>query len=229
MTTDLESFLDGKTTSAKFERIGQVIGGEIIADPRMVQQRDYDTDELMFFPDGNPQMQMIVKVQVQPATSDDDGTRAFYIKGQLKTALIDALKATGEKVPRRGGSLWVKLTGEEPVTLKNGKPGSPKKIHAAKYTPPTGAAGEFLGGSTTFGNAPAAAAAVGAVMAGAPVASFDNGPRTSSLACPPGVTPENWSRMDAGQQAQMYDALGLPHGGQQSPRGGSAFADEPPF
>lgn len=221
MSTDLEQFLGGKTKTAKFQdgAYGSVIGGEIVADPKMVQQRDYDTDELMFFPDGNPQMQMIVKVQAQPATGDDDGVRAFYVKGQLREAVIDALKAVGAKVPARGGDLQVKYLRDEPVTLKNGKRGNPKKIHAARYTPPTGPAGAFLTEPTT------PVTQTFATGSAAP----SNG---QGLACPPGVTPDNWQRMNPAQQAQMYDALGLPSGSAlqaPAPIGGPAFFDEPPF
>lgn len=224
MSTDLEQFLGGKTATAKFTdgQFGQVIGGEIVAEPKMVQQRDYDTDELMVYPDGNPQMQMIVKVQAQPATQDDDGTRAFYVKNQLREAVIEALKAAGEKVPRVGGKLWVKYLSDEPVTLKNGKPGKNKKIHAAKYTPPTGAAGAFLADPATPAVAPASTFT-------APAGT--NPAATVWPSCPPGVDTATWGAMNSSQRAQMYTALGLPFPGAAAGSNGtvSQFTDEPPF
>lgn len=224
MSNDLESFLAGKTTAAKFEDrdYGRVIGGEIIGEPQMLQQRDYTTGDLLFYPDGNPQMQMVVRVQAQPATSDDDGVRALYIKGQMREAVITALKTAGERVPRKGGTLQIKYLRDEPVTLKNGRPGNPQKIYAARYTAPVGAAGDFLS----------------AAADAAPAASFANGPTTTfatggvvreagGLACPEGVDPGRWRDMSPAQQQQMYEALG--YGKPEPVAAAAGFRDEPPF
>jgi hypothetical protein len=223
VSNDLESFLAGKTTAAKFEDrdYGRVIGGEIIGEPQMLQQRDYTTGDLMFYPDGNPQMQMVVRVQAQPATSDDDGVRALYIKGQMREAVITALKTAGERVPRKGGTLQVKYLRDEPVTLKNGRPGNPQKIYAARYAAPVGAAGDFL-----------------SAAAAAPAVAYDNpparvvqagGPQNteSRRPAPEGVDPARWAAMSDEQQRQMHVALGY---GQPEPvAAATGFRDEPPF
>lgn len=202
----IEDFFAGGAKSAKFHdgAIGTVIGGEIVDEPRVQQQRDYDTDELVFYQDGNPAMQMVVTVQAQAATEEDDGRRSFYIRGQLKQAVGEALRKAGARKPERGGKLWVKLTGEEPVQLRNGKPGKPKKIHAAKYEPPAlAAAGQFFADDQ-----PAAAPRRDEAMA---------------LACPAGVDPGKWAAMNSAQRGQMYDALAL------APAAPGPFAEEPPF
>lgn len=224
MSTDLEAFLGGKTAAAKFEdkAYGTVIGGEIIAEPAMVQQRDYTTGDLLFYEDGNPKMQMVAKVQAQPASGDDDGVRAFYIKGQMREALIEALKSVGEKVPRRGGTLHFKYMRDEPVTLKNGRPGNPQKIYLCKYAPPSGAAGEFLG-----------TAPIGARAEQATMPSNLSRPAADALPTPIGVDPARWAQMSRAQQEQMYDALGMVPAGATSMgasnTAGTAFSDEPPF
>lgn len=220
----IEDFFSGGAKAAKFEEraYGSVIGGEITADPVMRQQRDYETDELMTYPDGNPMMQMLVTVQAQPPSDDDDGQRTFYIRGQLKSAVGDALRKAGEKAPRRGGQLWVKYVSDEPVTLKNGKRGNDKKIYAAKYEPPAqAAAGQFFqeGPPTTTGTV--AASADGMRSSGNAAAPG------GGLPCPPNVPPVKWLAMTSAQQEQMYDALGLVP--RAAAPAAAQFAGEPPF
>ncbi len=221
----LEAFFAGGATAAKFPdgAYGTVIGGEILDEPRMQQQRDYETNELLTYPDGNPQMQMVVTVQAQPATDDDDGRRTFYIKGQMKAAVGEALRKVGAKTLRRGGQLWIKYTEDKPVTLKNGRPGSPQKIHIAKYEPPAQtAAGQFFDTPPTTSAAPAAASADDMRSSGNTAG--------RKLPCPPNVPPVKWAAMTGPQQEQMYDALGmaLPVGRDVAPQA-SRFDDEPPF
>lgn len=213
---DIESFFAGGAKTAKFEdkAYGSVIGGKIVADPVMRQQRDYETDELMVYPDGNPVMQTLVTVQALPATEEDDGQRTFYIRGQLKSAVSEALRKAGARKPERGGSLWVKYLSDEPVTLKNGKRGNDKKIHAAKYEPP-------------------AAAAVAGFFDDTQAQNGEDSP-----ACPPGFSPLKWAAMSPAQQREMRGAL-RPAAAQAAAGGGSAPGlptgssrfdnDEPPF
>lgn len=179
--SELEQFFAGGAKSAKFEdrAYGSVIGGEIVEEPVMRQQRDYETDTPMTYSDGNPVMQMVVVVQAQPASADDDGRRALYVRGQLKAAVGEALRKAGARVPQRGGKLWVKYVSDEPVTLKNGKRGNDKKIYAAKY------------------EAPAVAAA----------AAFYDATPTQVSAAPAGIAPEQWAAMSEGQREQLTAAL----------------------
>lgn len=214
---EIESFFAGGVPAAKFAdgQYGTVIGGEITTEPRMQQQRDYTTGDPITYPDGNPAMQMVVTVQTglrDPAIDGDTGERAFYIRGQLRQAVGEALRKAGAKAPQNGGTLQVKYLRDEPVTLKNGRPGNPQKIYAAKYEPPAqAAAGQFFddpGNTMTLSGKPAAPGA---------------GAGTSSpLPCPPGIPPATWQAMNPDQQQQMALALGYPPPG---PAGGG----EPPF
>lgn len=240
MTQSVEDFFAGGVTAAKFEdrSYGTVIGGEIVDDPRMQQQRDYESGEPMTYPDGNPAMQMVIVVQAYQPSGDDDGRRAFYVKGQMRQAIGEALRKQNVKAPARGGRLWLRYQEDKPTTLKNGKPGNPQKIYAAKYEPPAqAAAGQFFGDPQAADSAPAAAPARTAddmrgtdnyhaerrqAVAGVSPAA------TQWPACPPGIDPAAWSRMTGDQRAQMYQALGLPVP-QAEPVGGPAFRDEPPF
>lgn len=228
MTQALEEFFAGGVTAAKFEdgAFGTIIGGTIVTDPRMAQQRDYTTNEPIVYPDGNAAMQMIVTVQALAPLNDDDGRRAFYLKGQMKEAVGEALRKAEVKVPARGGKLFIKYVEDKPTTLKNGKKGNPQKIYVAKYEPPTqAAAGQFFEEApATTGNQRVYAAEL------QPLSTAGTPPPPQRLACPAGVDPAKWAAMNPAQRSQMYDALGLDSGSTyQEPVGGAAFRDEPPF
>jgi hypothetical protein len=198
---DCESFFAGSATAAKFEdrAYNTVIGGEIVEEPRMQQQRDYESGEPLAYPDGNPMMQMVVIVQAQSAAGDDDGRRAFYIKGQLKQAVGEALRKAGVKVPQAGGVLQVKYVRDEPTTLRNGKRGNDKKIYAARYTPPAGPQGAFF-------------------------AETHEQPATEGAGGPPaGVGADTWAAMSPQQRQVFADTL---RGGGQT---AAASGAEPPF
>lgn len=212
----VEDFFAGGVPAVKFPdgAFGTVIGGVITSDPRMQQQRDYTSGEPVVYQDGNPAMQMVITVQTDlrdPAIDGDDGQRAFYVKGQMRQAIGEALRKANARKPERGGRLLVKYIEDKPTTLKNGKPGNPQKIYAAKYEPPAGqAAGQF------FDEAPAPAMDP---LGGGPI-----------LRCPPGVDPRRWAEMTLDQRRQMYDALGLDdRGNPLASVPERSFTEEPPF
>lgn len=223
----IEDFFAGGVAAAKFpdQQFGYVIGGEIVADPRMQQQRDYTTGDPITYPDGNPAMQMVVVIQTSehdPAIADDDGQRALYIKGQMKQAVGEALRKHGEKAPRRGGKLWLKYIEDKPVTLKNGRPGNPQKIYAAKYEPPAAAAaGQFF-------DEPAADP-----RATHPRTTYPTNPDGGSTVAvpattpPPGIPAEAWQAMSADQRLGILAALGSMTTPSGHPAGRAA--EEPPF
>jgi len=225
----IEDFFAGGAKAAKFEdrAYGTVIGGEIVADPVMRQQRDYETDEPMTYPDGNPMMQMLVTVQAVPPTDDDDGQRTFYIRGQLKSAVGEALRKVGVKAPQRGGRLWVKYVSDEPVTLKNGKRGNDKKIHAAKYEPPAQAtAGQFF--DEQAGNMHLPPDDPAADRTSSPAwRPAEQQPATRGGERPDSIPSAVWEAMSTDQQQQIAAAargLAGPARAQAS-----RFTEEPPF
>jgi hypothetical protein len=220
----IEQFFQGGAAAAKFpdREYGTVIGGEIVADPRMQQQRDYTTGDPITYQDGNPAMQMVIVVQTSlhdPSIPEDDGQRAFYVKGQMRQAIGEALKKAGATAPRRGGKLWLKYIEDKPTTLRNGKPGNPQKIYAAKYEPPAqAAAGQFFDESEGMH-----------IPAGDPAADRTSSPPTTrgggGLERPPSIPPASWQAMSADQQRQIVAALA----GAPPANGGTGFRDEPPF
>lgn len=142
----VDSFLMGSgAKSAKFETIGTVVGGLIVDEPQLVQQKDIKTGAPKHWDDGNPMMQLVVKVQTDqrdPDDAEDDGVRAIYIKAQMRQAVADAVRKAGAKSLEVGGDLKVKFTGTEAASTKGF---NDKKIYAAQYAKPVASNGSFLG------------------------------------------------------------------------------------
>jgi hypothetical protein len=136
---DPDELMSGGHRSAVFpdQQYGTVVGGRIIEKPVTTQQRDFDSGQPKFYDDGNPMWQVVVAVQAQPATDEDDGVRAFYIKSQMKKAVQDAVRRAGAERLEVGGTLQVRYERDEPNSRGRGKD---KKIYAARYTPPAGQA-----------------------------------------------------------------------------------------
>jgi hypothetical protein len=128
--------LDTYATSAKFGSKGARVAGRVLRTAE-VQQRDFDTNEPLFWDDGNKRMQLVVTVDtgdIDPTVEDDDGERAIYVKGQMLQAVKKALRRARTKEILPGGWFAVTWVDEEP--LPKGKRGYPKKIYDAEYEPP---------------------------------------------------------------------------------------------
>ncbi len=220
-TQTVDEFMSGGAKSATWPDDGAgrtVYEGEIVNDPILVQRKDYDTGELMFFKDsGKPAMQLVVHVQTdRHEDDDDDGVRAVYVRGQMRASLIKALRGSGDKSPQRGAWVRIAHVRDEPSTMPNGKPGKDQKIFDSAYRPaPRGsnsAAGSFMDENNAEANAdgwPAGA------QAERPAASASHRPeaapqQAAGLACPEGFDAGKWRQMGAEQQAAVYDGLGIP-------------------
>lgn len=134
---DANSFLmgGGGAPTAKFPTPGTVVGGRITEPPKVEQQRDIQTGERKFWSDGNPMMQLVVTVQTDerdPSIEDDDGRRRIFIKGQMKNAVADAVRAAGAKGLEVGGILRVRYS-HDGTPKQRGF--SPPKQYEAHYTP----------------------------------------------------------------------------------------------
>jgi hypothetical protein len=103
----------GGAPSAKFPSPGTAVSGPITQRPTVEQQRDIQTGEKKFWQDGNPMMQLVVTVQTNerdPQVNDDDGRRRLFVKGQMKQAVADAVRAAGAAGLEVGGVLTVTYT-----------------------------------------------------------------------------------------------------------------------
>ena len=127
--------LGGSLPSAKFASIGITVTGRITERPTVEQQRDFTTGDAKYWEDGKPQLQLVVTISTtlrDPEINDDDGTRRVYIKGQLKNAVAQAVRAAGAKGLEIGGVLSV--TYARDGVAKNPRFNAPKE-YTAHYTP----------------------------------------------------------------------------------------------
>jgi hypothetical protein len=108
-------------------------GGEIVAEPKKVQQRDFITKEPKFWTTGDkgPMWALVVTLQTQervPNDPQDTGLRRLFIQSGLRTAVQAALEKARSGMTV-GGKLWVMWTGEKPSSVG----GNPAKIYQAHY------------------------------------------------------------------------------------------------
>ncbi|KAB2384734.1 hypothetical protein [Actinomadura montaniterrae] len=140
-----EFLMQGGVASAKFPVIGTTVTGTIAREPEVRDQTDFDTGKVKTWDDGTPRRQLMVVLQTaerDPANPDDDGERAVYVKGQMKTAVRDAVRKAGAPGLKVGGTLTVQYIADGQATR-----GNPPKQYAASYVPPANAAAnDFLNG-----------------------------------------------------------------------------------
>jgi hypothetical protein len=125
----------GGAPTAKFAAPGASVGGRITEKPTVEQQRDISTGEKKFWSDGNPMMQLVVTVQTNerdPEVEDDDGKRRIFVKGQMKQAVADAVRAVGGRGLEPGGTLTVTYSHDGEVKQRGF---NPPKQYRAQYVP----------------------------------------------------------------------------------------------
>ncbi len=128
-----DDFFSGGAPSCKFDAIGTMYSGTIVA-KEMTQQRDLSTGEPAFWPDGNPKQMIVITLQTterDPQIDDDDGQRRLYVK--KPSGMFAAIKtALGKNKLVPGGMLKIKY-------VKNGKKTNPAhnapKEYIAQYVP----------------------------------------------------------------------------------------------
>ena len=138
MSTSASAFLmgGGGAPAAKFPVPGTTVSGTITAEPEIMQQREFGTGTPLAWPDGKPKLQLVVTL----ATAT--GEQRVFVKGQLKTAVAQAVKAAGKDALEVGGTLSVTFVAVgEPA-----RPGlSGAKQYTATYTAPATAQAAVLG------------------------------------------------------------------------------------
>lgn len=134
-TPSADDFLmgGGGAPTAKFPVPQTSVGGRITERPTVEQQRDISTGDKKFWSDGNPQMQLVVTVQTterDPQIDEDDGRRRLFVKGQMKNAIADAVRAAGARGLEVGGTLTVTYS-HDGVASQRGF--NPPKQYVAQY------------------------------------------------------------------------------------------------
>lgn len=117
-----------KYPSAKFDIVGKFYSGRIVEPPEDRQARKYQTNDLAFWPDGQPVIQ--TRIVLEP---EGGGERiAVYAQGRMAQAIRQAVAAASAPDIEVGGLLSVKFDHVEPS--KGG--GQPAKCYVAIYKPP---------------------------------------------------------------------------------------------
>lgn len=120
--------------SAKFEKVGDAVVGTITRRPEVQQQRDIATGEPKFWNDGKPRLQLKVVLQTEEREDDEDnGERAVFIKGQMQTAVAQAVRTAGATGLEIGGKLQIKYVADGKVAQRGF---NPPKVYEAKYRAP---------------------------------------------------------------------------------------------
>jgi hypothetical protein len=153
--TDPNAFLmSGGAPAAKFPTIGTAVKGTVIT-AEVNQQTDFQSQKPKFYDDGKPMMQLVVTLQTDerdPENSDDDGTRRLFVRGQMLSAVRQAVKVSGGKL-EPGGTLAVQYVSDK----ASDKPGrSPAKMYEAAYKPGAPASVDALLGNTPQAAGPSA-------------------------------------------------------------------------
>lgn len=126
---DPKSFIMGSSSPGfSFDRPGARITGRLTKDPELRQMKVWrngkPTDELAFWPSGDPKMQLVISLETNfrnyeglkdPDRSvPDDGRRTVYLNGKHReAALRQAVKAAGTEWMERGGLYDETYTGDD--------------------------------------------------------------------------------------------------------------------
>lgn len=111
--------------------------GTILSEPTVQQKRDMDDGTPLTWPDGNPQNQIVVRIQTDVREDqDDDGVRGLYLDNGRKIAAVrEAVKAVGGKGMEPGGKITLTYTSDDLAAQKN-RGWNPPKNYTASYELP---------------------------------------------------------------------------------------------
>jgi hypothetical protein len=100
------SFFGEAVAAARFPAVGTTVSGTIAAEPRIAQQTEFQTGKPLVWADGTPREQLLVDLQTPT------GLVRVYVKGSLKTAIGQALRASGQSALVVGQTLSITYTGD---------------------------------------------------------------------------------------------------------------------
>ena len=132
----LAQVMSGGVPSAlqRDDPIGTSVTG-IVRGIEAQQQHDIDTGAPKFFDNGQPMMQIVVRLATEtrdPAIPGDDGVRALYIKGKNITALRNACRKAGRDMPHVGDRMTATYAADGQARKRGW---NPPKLHAYELVP----------------------------------------------------------------------------------------------
>jgi hypothetical protein len=139
MNDDVNEYLFQSGARAfQFENVGDICHGTVVS--AQVRQQTSLEGEALVWADGTPRKQLVIVVQTDEVTDDDDGQRSLFAKGgnyeimtgdgtSMRDAIADAMKLQKASKLETGDELWVGYTG----IGKARKGYSPPKLYSAKF------------------------------------------------------------------------------------------------
>jgi hypothetical protein len=125
----------GGGKAASFPRIGTIVAGEVLSEPKTQEVTDMVTKDVKRFKNGDPMMQVLITIQTElrdPDDPEDDGVRTVYAKNKMLKAIGQAMRTAKVKAIEPGGFLEIGYIGDGP----KGDMPIPPKLFEARYTPP---------------------------------------------------------------------------------------------
>lgn len=179
--------------------VGYTVIGTIVDQPKAEQMKKFDSDELDFWPSGDPKMQIVVTIQTDlrdPSDANDDGKRRLHIPPRMQAPVREAVKQAKAPGLAIGGRIAVRRIGG------TGEKGSPFEF-AAEYAPPALDPGSLMGTNGATSNATLASAAGQSAAA----QSLGLTSPATPAAPPPGVDPAVWAALPEAQKAAVLAAM----------------------
>lgn len=105
-------FAGGGSPAASFKAIGDSITG-VITDAVARQQTDFDDGTPLTWDNGDPMMEVVLTLSTSlrdKEIEDDDGSRRVFCRGQMLTAMKQAVRKAKDKKPRIGGRITITHT-----------------------------------------------------------------------------------------------------------------------
>ncbi|WP_194821276.1 hypothetical protein [Micromonospora sp. S-DT3-3-22] len=203
-----------KSIKWKDEPIGYTVIGTIVEQPKVEQMKKFDSEELDFWPSGDPKMQIVVTLQTEmrdPSNAQDDGKRKLHISPRMMKPVREAVQRVNAPGLAIGGRLAVRRTGGTGAT------GSPFEF-AAEYGTPAVDPGSLLGAQSTPQAAPMLAQPAPQAAPASPAAQSlgITQPAAVAIPCPAGMDPTKWAALPEAQQRAILAAMS-PAAGQSIP------------
>lgn len=127
-----EFLMSSGIESAKFENVGDMLTG-VVTHAKQGVQTEFGTNKPLTWDDGSPRKQLILTIQAEPQSEDDDGLRRLFVKAQMATALRDAVRNAGENGIAIGGKIAVRYDGDGEASRQGF---NPPKLYRVSYQPP---------------------------------------------------------------------------------------------
>jgi hypothetical protein len=124
----------GPSAKSLLENVGDEFTGIVQGPAVKLQTKDYITGEPAFWDEEktSPKLAWAINLMI----GEELRTLWAPIPSDVCVKFLAAVKEQKVTNVAEGGKLTVKLVGTEPVTLKNGRKGNPKKLHAVTYEAP---------------------------------------------------------------------------------------------